>query len=57
MPKVISIYNVERPHASIDFLTPAQAHEQNGAIKKRWKTYLSKSTNINKVQNENQNEK
>ena len=55
--KVISIYNVERPHASIDFLTPSQAHEQNGAIKKRWKTYLSKSTNPNKVQNENQNEK
>lgn len=56
LPKVISIYNVERPHASIDFLTPSQAHQQSGTINKRWKTYLVKSTNLNKVQNNKQDE-
>jgi putative transposase len=35
----ISIYNHERPHGSIDNLTPAMAHLQSGVLKKRWKTY------------------
>lgn len=35
----ISIYNHERPHGSIDNLTPAMAHLQSGELKKRWKNY------------------
>jgi transposase InsO family protein len=35
----ISIYNHERPHGSIDLLTPAMAHLQSGELKKRWKNY------------------
>jgi transposase InsO family protein len=35
----ISIYNHERPHGSIDNLTPAMAHLQSGVLKKRWKNY------------------
>jgi transposase InsO family protein len=35
----ISIYNHERPHGSVDNLTPAMAHLQNGELKKRWKNY------------------
>lgn len=35
----ISIYNYQRPHCSIDMLTPAVAHQQNGELKKRWKNY------------------
>lgn len=35
--KIICTYNERRPHASIDYLTPAQAHLQKGKLKKRWK--------------------
>jgi transposase InsO family protein len=35
----ISIYNHERPHSSVDMLTPAMAHLQSGELKKRWKNY------------------
>lgn len=34
----IENYNHIRPHASCDNLTPVQAHEQNGFLRKRWKT-------------------
>ena len=35
----ISIYNHERPHGSVNNLTPAMAHLQSGELKKRWKNY------------------
>jgi putative transposase len=38
--KIIQIYNQKRPHASVDYLTPDQAHLQEGNLKKRWKHYL-----------------
>jgi transposase InsO family protein len=31
------LYNTERPHSSIDMLTPEQAHGKTGELKKRWK--------------------
>ena len=34
-----STYNYLRPHGSIDNLKPAEAHQQNGVIPKRWKNY------------------
>lgn len=33
------IYNNERLHSSIDMLTPAQAHEKTGHLKRHWKNY------------------
>jgi putative transposase len=36
---IINNYNSVRPHASIDYMTPNQAHEMKGELKKRWKTY------------------
>jgi putative transposase len=35
----ITIYNHERPHTSINMLTPAQAHHLEGGIKRLWKNY------------------
>lgn len=35
--KAIEIYNTQRPHMSIGLLTPQQAHQQQGNIKKLWK--------------------
>lgn len=37
--KAIQIYNYERLHASIDYLTPAQAHTREGELPRRWKNY------------------
>ncbi|HEX4373845.1 MAG TPA: integrase core domain-containing protein, partial [Puia sp.] len=34
--KAISIYNKKRPHLSIGLLTPVQAHNRQGSIKKLW---------------------
>ena len=37
--KVVLIYNSDRPHMSIDMLTPEAAHQQSGMLKRRWKNY------------------
>lgn len=37
--KIIQVYNQKRPHASVDYLTPDEAHLQQGSLKKRWKPY------------------
>lgn len=35
--RAIDIYNNLRPHASCDYMTPDQAHQVKGKIRKRWK--------------------
>ena len=35
----IAAYNSLRPHSSCDYLTPDQAHQLKGSMKKRWKPY------------------
>jgi transposase InsO family protein len=42
----ISIYNYQRPHSSIDMLTPTEAHLREGELKRRWKNYYSKKKEI-----------
>ena len=37
--EVIRIYNSERPHSSIEMLTPDQAHELTGKLSRLWKSY------------------
>lgn len=41
---VINIYNDKRPHLSIDYLTPNEAHVSEGEIKKRWKNYYKQES-------------
>lgn len=43
---VVKLYNNERPHQSIGFLTPNQVHEKNIKTEKLWKNYYQKNTNI-----------
>lgn len=38
--EAVSLYNNERPHSSVDMLTPAEAHIRTGKLKKRWKNYF-----------------
>lgn len=35
----INIYNTNRPHMSINMLTPEQAHKQHGKLDRLWKNY------------------
>jgi len=37
--EIIEIYNNERPHSSIEMLTPAEAHLKEGKLMKLWKSY------------------
>ena len=39
---IIEIYNNERPHSSIEMLTPAEAHKGEGKLKRLWKSYNRK---------------
>jgi transposase InsO family protein len=43
--KAVHIYNEKRPHDSLAYLTPSQAHELTGIIKRNWKNYTKKSCN------------
>lgn len=42
----ISIYNHQRPHGSIDYLTPIEAHFRSGKLKRRWNNYYSKKKDM-----------
>jgi len=52
LKKIISIYNTERPHSSIEMMTPEQAHNHSGELKRYWKNYWTKK-NITCKQEEN----
>ncbi len=41
--KFIDFYNNQRPHRSIDWLTPNQAYQREGELKRHWKMYLKKA--------------
>ena len=41
--RAVDFYNNERPHMSIDMMTPAQAATHEGAIKKWWISYREKA--------------
>jgi transposase InsO family protein len=43
--KAVPIYNEKRPHDSLAYLTPSQAHELTGIIKRNWKNYTKKVGN------------
>lgn len=44
--QVIYIYNQERPHSSIEMLTPQQAHNQTGHLNRLWKNYYKKPQDL-----------
>ncbi len=41
--RIVHSYNDRRPHQSLDYLTPNQAHLMQGSIAKRWKNYPRKN--------------
>lgn len=52
LPRLIGLYNVERPHLSLDMLTPSVVHQQQGAVKRRWRSYGWRSSHPPKVPDE-----
>ena len=44
LKEIVFIYNDERPHMSIALLTPNQARQLDGKLKKYWKNYYNKPT-------------
>ena len=47
--EIINIYNEERPHLSIEMMTPNQAHQTTGVLKKLWKTYKRKQKILDEI--------
>jgi predicted secreted Zn-dependent protease len=47
---IIGLYNNKRPHLSNNYLTPEQAHKMNGVLKRQWKTYYKKRTDVDNMQ-------
>jgi len=39
LQEIIRIYNDQRPHLSLDMMTPQYAHGQDSVLKKQWKNY------------------
>ena len=54
--EVINIYNSERPHSSIEMLTPDQAHKITGNLQRLWKSYnKAKSMRNDTINSQTQN--
>lgn len=48
--KVIELYNNQRPHMSLNMLTPYKAHQRRGVIERKWKSYCrSKPTGVQTI--------
>jgi putative transposase len=45
LEQIIRIYNEKRPHASLDMITPHDAHKVAYTFKKHWKNYYKKNEN------------
>ncbi len=46
--EAIRLYNTERPHASLDMLTPDKAHLTTGPLRRRWRNYYPvRETEVN----------
>lgn len=46
MSQMIDFYNTKRPHMSNNMLTPDQAHQGTGELKKRWKKKVYSSREV-----------
>ncbi len=42
--KIVTFYNQERPHRSINWDTPTKAHYKTGLLKRQWKTYYKNNS-------------
>jgi transposase InsO family protein len=50
--KIVKFYNEQRPHRSIEMLTPSQAFTMTGELKRLWRSYQKTSKNVNLIEGE-----
>lgn len=43
--RIIRTYNYNRPHSSVNMLTPSKAHKLSGVLERKWKNYYYKKNN------------
>lgn len=48
---IINIYNSKRPHLSLGYFTPEEAHHMNGELIRLWKPYYYKSNDMSQKNN------
>jgi putative transposase len=53
MSKIIEFYNEKRPHRSLNWHTPNEAHQMNGLLQRQWKTYYKKQKTHDPIINNN----
>lgn len=46
IPKFINFYNTKRPHRSIEMMTPEQAYQKTGELRRCWKAYYRNMTEV-----------
>ena len=46
LSQVIDLYNNDRPHTSISYLTPNEVHRSNLKVERKWKNYYKKNNNF-----------
>lgn len=46
LDNAVSLYNKQRPHQSIGYLTPEYVHQNKTKTEKLWKNYYRKNSNI-----------
>lgn len=46
LEQIIRIYNEERPHSSLDMITPNVAHNMSFILKKHWKNYYKSGVKV-----------
>jgi transposase InsO family protein len=49
VPQIVHIYNDERPHLSLNMLTPNVAHQKSEKLKRRWKNYYQSSSDTEEL--------
>lgn len=49
MVQIITFYNDERPHRSLEMFTPSLAYQMNKQLKRKWKTYYKKNSANNEL--------
>ena len=47
LKEAVDLYNKERPHLSVDYLTPEYVHSNSCKTKKQWKNYYKKKIDVN----------
>lgn len=52
LDRTVEAYNTIRPHDSCDRLTPCQAHQRHGKLRKRWKNYKKIKWDLKRRQSE-----